>query len=363
MDDVLVIGGGPAGLLSAWLARQRGAKVRVLTAGIGTTHIRPGWVGVLDGHGDGKDARDLKDMVREFARIHPEHPYALAGLAALEDGMAALQALCEPSGLRFGGGLERNMQLPTALGATLPAAFAPASFVAGDLNAPSPMLIAGPAGWRDFYPALCASNLAKQGLAAEGFAFELPEIHAVKFDSISTGLARLFDQPELRERVGGQIKAHLNGATRVGLPAVLGLNDYPRSWQHLQDVIGVPVFEIPTLPPSVPGMRLYNVFKNALARAGVQVLLNMPVERALVEGNRVAGVAVKNAVRETVYHTKNVVLATGGLYGGGILSDHHGKLRETVLDLALTAVPPMREWFTESVPAKRPPDPLCRRGG
>ena len=72
----------------------------------------------------------------------------------------------------------------------------------------------------------------------------------------------------------------LNGATRVGLPAVLGLNDYPQSWQHLQDLVGVPVFEIPTLPPSVPGMRLYNVFTNALARAGVQVLLNMPVDGA-----------------------------------------------------------------------------------
>ena len=257
MDDVLVIGGGPAGLLSAWLARQRGAKVRVVTAGIGTTHIMPGWVGVLEGQGDHKDERDLKDIVREFARVHPRHPYALAGLDALQNGLAGLQALCGPFGLHFAGGLERNMRLPTALGAVLPAAFAPASFVAGDLNAPGPILIAGPAGWRDFYPALCASNLGQQGVAAEGYAFELPEIHAVKFDSISTGLAQLFDQPELRERVGRQIKARLNGATRVGLPAVLGLNDYPGSWQHLQDVIGAPVFEIPTLPPSVPGIRLY----------------------------------------------------------------------------------------------------------
>jgi glycerol-3-phosphate dehydrogenase subunit B len=239
------------------------------------------------------------------------------------------------------------MRFATALGASLPAAFAPQSFVAGDLNKKGSMLIAGPAGWRDFYPALCASNLTQQGMAAEAFSFDLPEIHVVKFDSISTGLARLFDEPEVRERVGRQIRARLNGAARVGLPAVVGLNSFPESWQHLQEVIGAPVFEIPTLPPSVPGMRLYTILKNALARLGVQVLLNMPVDHARSEGSRVIEVAVKNVVRETVYRAKHVILATGGLYGGGIISDHHGRLQETVFGLPLTGIPPMAEWFAE----------------
>jgi glycerol-3-phosphate dehydrogenase subunit B len=317
--------------------------VRVLAAGIGTTHIMPGWLSVLDGAGN------LKSALREWALGHPAHPYALAGLPALENGLAALHAVCEPYGLQFAGALERNMRLPTALGASLPAAFAPQSFVAGDLDLPGPILVSGPAGWRDFYPALCASNLARQGAPAEAFSFDLPEIHAIKFDSISTGVARLFDRPEVRERVGMQIRARLNGAARVGLPAVIGLNDYPASWQHLQDVIGAPVFEIPTLPPSVPGMRLFDVLKSALARTGVQVLLNMPVERALVEGKQVAGAAVTNVVRESVYRAKHLVLATGGLYGGGILSDHHGELREAVLGLPLTAVPPMSGWFAEAL--------------
>ncbi len=35
------------------------------------------------------------------------------------------------------------------------------------------MLIAGPDGWRDFYPALCADNLARQGYAAQADAFDL----------------------------------------------------------------------------------------------------------------------------------------------------------------------------------------------
>ncbi|HPM25277.1 MAG TPA: FAD-binding protein, partial [Phycisphaerae bacterium] len=225
MDDVLVVGGGPAGLLSAWLARQRGAKVRLVAAGIGSTHIMPGWLAL-------SNAGDLPAGLAALADS-PGHPYALAGLDSLRAGIAALQEVGEAAGLRYRGGLERNLRLPTALGAVLPAAYAPESFIAGDLNAGGPnaggpngggpMLIAGPGGWRDFYPALVAGNLARQGFPAQSFAFDLPEIHAVKFDNLATGLARLFDRAEVRERVGKQIAVRLNGAGRVGLPAVLGL--------------------------------------------------------------------------------------------------------------------------------------------
>jgi glycerol-3-phosphate dehydrogenase subunit B len=341
MDDLLVIGAGPAGLFSAWLASRRGLKTRVIAAGINTTHIMPGWLAVLDASGD------LNAAIARFAAERPGHPYALAGSAAVTGGINALRELCEPYGLLYAGSLMGNLLLPTALGAAIPAAYAPLSFTAGDLSAAGAMLIAGPKGWRDFYPSLCAANLARQGHVVDAFAFDLPEIHAVKFDNISTGLARLFDQADVRERVAAQIKPRLNGATRVGMPAVLGLNDYPHSWRHLQDLIGVPVFEIPTLPPSVPGLRLYNVFKTALARAGVQVLLNMPVARAGADANSVEAVAVQNVVRETVYRAKSFILATGGLYGGGILSDHHGALRETIFGLPVYDAPPMDRWFAD----------------
>ncbi len=366
MDDILVIGGGPAGLFSAWLAHRRGARVRVLSTGIGTTHIMPGWIGVLDTDGDLESALtdwiDLHQHHRDSGSTAP-HPYGLTGLDSIRAGIAALQELCEPAGLHLVGGFERNLRLPTALGAVVPAAFAPESFAAGDLNRPGSMLIAGPAGWRDFFPALCAANLRRQGVQAEACTFDLPEIASAKFDNLSTGLARLFDRSSVRERVAAQIRAQLNGAMaqkilRIGMPAVLGLDDYPGAWCHLQDLIGAPVFEIPTLPPSVPGTRLYNIFKDALGHAGVQFLLNMPVGRGLWEPGRsevgdahpgvVSGVAVPvagSAVRERVYRAHDFILATGGLYGGGITSNHRGELREAVFGLPLTDTRPMPEWF------------------
>ena len=79
--------------------------------------------------------------------------------------------------------------LPTARVAIVEAAVVPESFAAGDLRrCPAPMLIAGPAGWRDFYPQLCADNLTRQGHRACTATFALPEAETSKFDATPVGL-------------------------------------------------------------------------------------------------------------------------------------------------------------------------------
>jgi glycerol-3-phosphate dehydrogenase subunit B len=342
MSDILVIGAGPAGLLAAWIARQRGARVRVLAAGIGTTHIAAGWIGLLDADGD------LPAALGHWAAAHPRHPYSLAlgqspglaGLEALWGGIVALREVADQSGLSYEGDLSGNYRLPTALGASAAAALAPASFVAGDLRRPEPMLIAGPQGWRDFYPQLCAENLARQGVAARGLSFDLPEMRAAsQFDLTSTGLARLFERAEVRAHIADQLRPRLEGAARVGFPAVIGLERAAEAWRDLQERLGVPVFEIPTLPPSVPGMRLYQACKAALARAGVQILLDMTVTRGVTANGRAIGVIAPDVVRERTYRGDAIILATGGLYGGGIASDQRGELRETIFGLPLYTPP------------------------
>jgi glycerol-3-phosphate dehydrogenase subunit B len=339
MDDVLVIGAGPAGLLAAWVARRRGARVRVLASGVGTTHVAPGWLGVLDAEGD------LQVALQRWIADHPRHPYALTGPEALAGGLASLEEICRPAGLRYVGDLRANFRLPTALGAVLPAALVPESFAAGDLRQPGPMLIAGPAGWRDFYPALCAGNLARQGFPARAATFDLARWAGSRFDPTPVSLAQLFEQPQVRQEVARQLKPALAGVARVGFPAVLGLTRASEVWQEMQERLGVPVFEIPTLPPSVPGMRLFNAFKASLSQAGVPILLDMTVARGMSENGRAVGVVVPTPAREAVYRADMVILATGGLYGGGITSYRDGTMREVIFGLPLHAPDGLTNWF------------------
>ena len=61
---------------------------------------------------------------------------------------------------------------------------------------------------------------------------------------------------------------------RVAFPAVLGIADPHGAWAALEHGLGRPVFEVPTLPPSVPGMRVFAVLRDALRRAGGTLVLN-----------------------------------------------------------------------------------------
>lgn len=340
-EDVLVIGAGPAGLLAAWTCRQRGARVKVVASGIGTTHIMPGWLQVLKA-----DGSSVAEAVRQFATLHPGHPYALAGTDTMLAGLAMLGQVLAPAGWRYSGSIDTNMRLPTIMGAIHEAAFAPESFVAGDLRESGSILIAGPDGWRDFYPHLCAENLTRQGYAARGLAFPLPEMESGRFDVTPPGLARLFEQPEIRQRVAHLIRSRLEGCKRVGFPAILGLESHAEVWNDLQDRLGVPVFEMPTLPPSVPGIRVFQAFKRALSGAGVQLLLDMTATRANVEGRHISGIVIPTVTgRQAEYRAGRYILATGGLFGGGIASDHRGALRELVLDLFVESPGERSEWF------------------
>lgn len=348
MDDVLVIGAGPSGLMAAILAAKQGAKVRVLAAGIGTTHISPGWIGVLNTDGD------LEAALKLWISDHPDHPYALAGLDALVAGLQALDEICAPSGLKYVGSISSNFRLPTALGAVKRAALVPESFAAGDLRQHGAILIAGPRDWRDFYPMLCAENLRKRGIQADGVHFDLPGTKGGYSDQSAPKLALLFDEPEVRREIAVQLKPRLEGARRVGLPAVIGLEHSQEAWRDLQDLLGVPVFEIPTLTPSVPGMRMYSAFKKALSSAGVQVQLDTTVSRGIKDDKRAKAVAVRSLVRETLYDAGRVILATGGLYGGGLVADCHEHLQEQVFDLPVDVDPEMPQWFGDRFLSPQP---------
>ncbi len=288
--DAVVIGAGTAGLTAATRLAEGGARVCVLAKGVGSTHLAPGTIDVL-GYSPERVAQPGA-AIEELVAASPEHPYALVGTEAVQRALDWLRERAEAGPLgdyRYVGSLERNHLLPTAVGVLRPSALVPETMAGGDAAAPDPaslrrVCVVGTRALRDFHPALCAANLEKAGIAARSVQLSLA---ADRADQNALGLARKFDDPAWRAAFCAELSPHLRGDERVGLPALLGVSDPHGAWCDLEHRLGRPVFEIPTLPPSVPGMRLFELLRAALRRAGGRLVLGSEVVDAEREGTRI----------------------------------------------------------------------------
>lgn len=345
--DVVVIGGGLTGLVSAWQAAGRGKRVRLITKGWGLTHWGPGCLDVL-GYFPLDDPSPLESPrqgLRRLLKEEPEHPYTLVGVEMLEESLTAISKLCAQSGYPLEGSLDRNWLLPSALGVARPTCLAPATMIAGDLHRKEAITVIGIQNFPDFYPTLIADNLRQQGYTAEAVQIDLDEIHGRRF---ITGrvLAGLFQQAEFLQSVVKAIKRKSNASPRLAFPAVLGIEGAVRVKAYLEAELQAEIFEIPTLPPSIPGMRLHKILLDAIQSLGGQVYEGHLALHAEAKDGKITRVHTEAAAREKGHSATSFILATGGILGGGIISDYSGRVRETVFDLPVDAPESREKWFT-----------------
>ena len=336
--DVIVVGTGLAGLSAAVRLTEDGARVLVLAKGIGATHLSPGTIDVL-GYAPERVDRPA-EAIAALVDARPDHPYALVGatgVAAAVDWFKARIAAGPLAPYAYTGGLEENFLLPTAVGAARPSAVVPETMSGGDLRRDAPICVVGLRALKDFHPALAADTLMRAGIQARSVELDLvPEGRA---DVNALGFARAFDDPAFRAEVTAQVIGQLGVEERAAFPAVLGIADPHGTWAELEHRLGRAVFEIPTLPPSVPGMRVHKSLHEALRRAGGRVILNAVVTGAEHEDGRVSALKTRVGLRDERRGADWVVLATGGFAAGGLELDSRWRARETALGLPLTGMP------------------------
>jgi glycerol-3-phosphate dehydrogenase subunit B len=227
--------------------------------------------------------------------------------------------------------------------------------IAGDLHDDSPMLIVGFEGFNDFYPQLAADNLSAQGIRATGILLKLPPLDQHKMIN-SLFLARQFDQPGFCMAVVKAIKAQYkpsnDGYARIGFPAVLGTEAPLRNKEILEKQLGVPVFEIPTLPPSIPGIRLSRMLVRTIQEQNGRVLNGMQVLSAQSpqdNSRQIEAIWSEAAARRRPHRAKTYILSTGGLLGGGLRADYTGAgtgiVREMILDIPIYTPLQRSQWL------------------
>jgi glycerol-3-phosphate dehydrogenase subunit B len=216
------------------------------------------------------------------------------------------------------------------------------------------MLIVGFKELRDFYPALISQNLNAQNLplTTEALVLDAPAPATNKVNITPLELAKVFENKDFRSRLVSLIRPRLKSYARVGFPAVLGLAKHNEVIADLEKQLGVPVFEISTLPPSVPGRRLFEALRHRLLSLGGRLIIGSKVHDGVIEDGQVKYIRLETSNRLRTITANNYILATGGIYGGGVQTDSdggEGRVWEPIFGLPINANTNRHTWFAKGL--------------
>jgi glycerol-3-phosphate dehydrogenase subunit B len=342
MLDLLVIGAGLSGLTAAIYAAQAGLSVRVITKGMSALHWSAATIDLL---GYLPDNTPVDAPFAALDQLPAPHPLRQVGDATLRQALAELQGWLADEDLVYSSTeREANLWLPSAIGAKRPAYLAPTAQITARLDDPSPLLIVGFDHFNDFYPALVAENLRRQGHAARAHTLPLSLI-TDRLNPNNVHLAEGLDDLIRLDALGEVLRHVVTPGERIAFPSILGLAQHPQVIAKLQNATGARIAEIPTLPPSVPGLRFHHALVRRLGRFGGRVESNMAAVEFGTEGDNIAWVATATSARPLRHRARTYLLATGGFLGGGFNSDHTGRSWETIFNLPLSLPDSRGHWF------------------
>jgi len=353
--DVAVIGAGMAGMAASLFARRAGLSCIQIGNGGGLLFAS----GLLDLFGvhPAKRCWDSPwDGLSALARDIPEHPLARVEPAAIRVAMETFVQALDEAGMPYFAPGDRNRWVLTSLGQAKPTCWIPRTMAASVLVREErlPCVIVDFRGLREFSARQVVAIAGWPGLRSVRVEFPLyeavPELYAAH-------LARALEDASTRSLLLERLRPLLGDAKAVGVPAILGIERSMEVHSAFEEGLGVPVFEIPTMPTSVPGFRLKAALERAMAKAGVERLVQAKAVAVRFDPlGAEATVCLDDNMGEVV--ARSVVLATGRFFGKGLVAGRDG-IREAVLGLPVHQPTGRAGWHDRDFLA---PHPVNRAG-
>jgi glycerol-3-phosphate dehydrogenase subunit B len=177
-----------------------------------------------------------------------------------------------------------------------------------------------------------------RALARRGVAVQRIEANPPDGRTDTVALARAFDRLVEPERTFAALASRLEaGIETVLVPAVLGLERHDQIMAAAA-ATGLTCLEVPTLPPSVPGLRLWQALNRRLTDGGAMIHMGVKVTGRVGPDGRIAEVVDGHGRR---FAADAFVLASGGVLMGGLEVDSMGRVAEPVFGLAVHQTRPL----------------------
>jgi glycerol-3-phosphate dehydrogenase subunit B len=353
--DVLIIGGGMAGLVAGTIAAESGLDTILLRKGQSATAYSSGAIDVLGYLPDSVvPIASPEEGLQVISNFYPLHPYGILGFSdtksehstpvieQVRKSIAWLKDHLNDSCVKIIGDLSQNIWPITLLGTTKPTALIQETIYSASLTeqTDSSLLFAGIKGLQTFHPSIAARVFLENQLAMDippkRVSHCLLDITPFgnPYNISSIELARHFDHEGSIVELINQLKEYVDtiGATHIALPPVLGIQNTRTNLNEIDDALDVEVFELLPFPPSVPGLRLQNSLEEMFVKSGGRLMIGYEAKSAITENSRVKKIEVDAPRRSLSIVPKSVVLATGSFIGGGLKGTKVG-INETVFGL------------------------------
>ena len=344
-SDLTIIGTGMAGMAAAVFAANRHIKT-LLIGSTGASGFASGLFDLLGIYPLTPPQIHIDPWagIQSLVSDNPNHPYAHISPRSLTAAMEEMLVYLKNAGLEYTINGKRNSAVITPAG-TLHLSYAvPAGMQNGitALAEKKACLLVDFHGMKEYSARQIVSVLQKKWPALKATRLAFPGYEAVS-EVFTENMARAMEVPENRKKLALAIKPLLGNAASVGLPAILGLYKTRQIFKEVQGLIGVPIFEIPTMPPSVPGLRLMETLKSDLPARGITAFFQNRVTAAkqIDDGNFCLTMSTKTG-SQTI-KTKAIILATGRFLGKGLHADRHN-IKETLFDLPVFQPDTRDQW-------------------
>jgi glycerol-3-phosphate dehydrogenase subunit B len=346
--DVMVIGSGIAGMAASLFAINR--KLSTVQAGsVGGTLFTSGLFDLISVYpiGEKKLWENPWEAIDAMVRDGSRHPYGRISKEDIQVSFDEMISFLGASGMKLRFDQNRNLRVITSMGTIKYTYCVPESMWHGveAYETKTPCLIVDFHGLKEFSARQIAVTLKGEWPSIRTLRVVFPGAEG-RDDVYAAHLARALELKETREALARLIKPELGDARFVGLPAVLGIKRTSTIVTHLSKLLGVPVFEIPMMPASVPGFRLKEIFDSELPQKGLLRLIDKRVESVNRSDNGNFLLNIGGNDQSQIIQARSVILATGRFMGKGLLSDRKG-IFEPLFNLPLHQPADRRSWHHE----------------
>ena len=332
--DLCIIGTGLAGLAATMFAVNRGLSC-VQVGQTGEINFSSGLLDLLGVHpvGEKNILSDPWAGIDALVRDIPEHPYARLPKEDIQAAFKELLSFLKETGLTYHRRMNHNSAVLTSLGTLKPTYGVPHTMWNGvvALKKNPAGLILDIRGLKGFSARQIAAALQNDWPDLLTGRISFPGMDHLN-EVYPEHMANALILPENREKFARAVRPHLKDAQIIGLPAILGIYRTHEVVSDLEKRIGLPLFEIPTIPPSVPGLRLKEAFERGLRAKGVRYFSQNRVLSARAGKNRYFELDIGRKTAEDSVKSRGIILASGRFIGGGLYADRL-RIKETVFDL------------------------------